>query len=104
MSDSLSDEQLKCIFDTSRCPDCKGTLLAGPEGGGMINILCRDCHQEFNVDRGFGLYGHRNGPCSEDRRRMFGSVLVFTHPEPPVSPVARRGVFGLLNCVLRGGL
>ncbi len=53
--DSLDeDEVFKFVRET--CPDCSGRLVDGPEGGGSMNVYCRDatrqCGSRFNIGVG----------------------------------------------------
>ena len=56
------------------CPDCgKAPLLAGPEGGCSMNVLCPHCATEFNA----GPIAFRNsaqGGCTERDMERFGYV------------------------------
>ena len=96
MAEELSPAQLQRIFEFNQCPDCQGVLLAGPANGVMLNLLCRNCHQEFNVDTDKRASGHRNGVCEAQRLGYFGPVVVFNNPDVPTRPAPSRN--------LRGGL
>ena len=37
------------VLSTNKCPDCMGSLLEGPHGGGSINVKCEGCGSKFNI-------------------------------------------------------
>jgi len=47
---SMPDGFYKLEFDGDKplCPDCKGRLLAGPEAGGSMDVMCQECETRFN--------------------------------------------------------
>ena len=54
MRSTRARERLTCweqcyVRDQLRCPDCRGELVGGPEGGCSKNYCCKTCHSEFNL-------------------------------------------------------
>ena len=68
----LTDDELRLIHGTHRCPDCDGRLLEGPHGGMAANCCCERCHSEFNLTfLECGVLGERisdAGPREIDER------------------------------------
>lgn len=63
--DRLTDDESRIIKKTSKCPDCNGELLKGPNGAGQ-NIKCEDCDAKFNltpfgIDRISDNFKHNSG-------------------------------------------
>jgi len=81
----LTDYEIKVMRQgvkkgTLYCPDCKGKLLAGPEGGCSVNCLCENCGSEFNMTVFFGtVTGERisdAGPRDpSERRNLYKPIL-----------------------------
>lgn len=81
----LTDYEIKVMRrgickKTLYCPDCKGTLLVGPEGSCYINCLCDNCGSEFNITVFWGdVIGERisdAGPRDPgERRSLYRPIL-----------------------------
>ncbi|MBS3648789.1 hypothetical protein KEU06_09245 [Pseudaminobacter sp. 19-2017] len=83
----LPDDQLRYIYDASKCPYCKSKhgLFEGPRGGASVNMFCGDpdCDSRFNVVDGkiwgFIPWGEFTGRCPpefiEQRRKEIANVV-----------------------------
>jgi hypothetical protein len=47
--EELTPDECRILFQTRACPDCGGTLAAGPSGCAAQNFCCVVCHSEFNL-------------------------------------------------------
>jgi len=54
--DNLTQAEEDFIYKKEKCPDCKGKLLRGPEGGMSLNCKCSKCGAEFNIMGMLGIH------------------------------------------------
>lgn len=47
--ESLTEDEMKYISSTYRCPDCTGDLREGPSGGMSTNYKCTTCESKYNL-------------------------------------------------------